>query len=98
MKNGAHLASIHSVQENEFINTIHKSIQPRKWSCIGGQKDGSSFKWTDGSPFDYQNWVEGEPNFKDNEEHCMNIYDNGLWNDLPCDYRLIDSYVCKKEK
>ena len=105
IKNDAHLTSIHSAEENEFITTLYV---PRARICIGGLRDGNSFRWMDGSDFNYQNWYTGEPNnLNGNIESCMMLYDgdfygdgfsDGKWNDCPCDSIYIDSYVCKKSK
>ncbi len=41
----------------------------------------------------YQNWSGGEPNDQDGED-CSEFYADGSgWNDLPCDWGGIDSYV-----
>ena len=107
VKIDAHLASIHSAEENEFITTLYV---PRARICIGGLRDGNSFRWMDGSDFNYQNWNTGEPkNLNGNIESCMELYDgnhfkygktsgHGKWNDRPCDSIFINNYVCKKSK
>ena len=107
IRNDSHLASIHSTEENEFITTLHV---PTARTCIGGLRDGNSFRWIDGSDFNYQNWNTGEPNNLDHNieiEYCIELYINdgktfghGKWNDLPCDSIVtpFDSYVCKKSK
>ena len=113
VKIDAHLASIHSAEENEFIATLHVAIAR---ICIGGRIDGNSFRWMDGSDFNYQNWYTGEPNnLNGNNESCIELYFmdgatfHGKWNDIQCDYdcennncefRQIanNSYVCKKDK
>ena len=104
LKNDAHLASIHSVEENEFITTLHDPTGYH-YTCIGGQRDGNSFRWIDGSDFNYQNWNTGEPNkLNGNMENCMELYIkddkpfHGKWNDNLCDSNDYDSYVCKKDK
>ena len=62
---------------------------------IGGERVGkNSFKWIDGSEFDYENWDTNEPNNVDGKENCMETYPNGRWNDLPCDFSR--PFVCKR--
>lgn len=105
VKSGAHLASIHSVEENDFINKLHDPTGVHN-TCIGGIRDGSSFKWNDGSAYNYQNWNSGEPNNSGGKENCTELYStpgqpsrHGKWNDYPCDITTrTDRYVCKKRK
>ena len=57
---GGHLASIHSKQEEEFLqrNLYHSADV---W--VGGvdpHRNGQ-WEWTDGSKFDYANWITGQP-------------------------------------
>ena len=107
VKRGAHLASIHSAKEMTFVsNTLHdQSGIHIIW--IGGLRDldKRSFKWIDGSAFNYQNWGMFSPDNVDGKEYCMKFYsDPGQhyhekWNDLHCNYiYFIDGYVCKKDK
>ncbi|KAG9329802.1 hypothetical protein JZ751_029573 [Albula glossodonta] len=53
----------------------------------------TTYIWTDGSPWDYQAWVPGEPR-PTNSEHCveMNWKEHGKWNDLACWKKL--GYMC----
>ena len=57
--NQGHLASVHSGEENTFIANQVKSAARRFW--IGGKKERGSFKWTDGSIFQYKNFCPGKP-------------------------------------
>ena len=57
---GGNLASIHSREELAFIETIaDSSFSDMIW--IGGERNGNSFRWTDGTSFDFDNWMKGEP-------------------------------------
>ncbi|CAP26381.2 Protein CBG05976 [Caenorhabditis briggsae] len=67
---GAHLTSIHSVEENDFLREFTRTgnVQENKWDnnvWIGFffEKQSGTWKWLDGSPTDYTNWATGEPNF-----------------------------------
>ncbi|VDN52883.1 unnamed protein product [Dracunculus medinensis] len=54
---GGHLASIHSFEEMNFINSLaHGSTY---W--IGLHKEGNGFRWDDGTPVDYLNYRGREP-------------------------------------
>eukprot|EP00957_Ditylum_brightwellii_P150981 11496214-Ditylum_brightwellii.AAC.1 len=61
---GGDLASIHSKQENDFLQTLSDS----ETSWIGGRrminytdKNNEMWTWSDGSDWDYTKWSEGEP-------------------------------------
>ncbi|HVV86489.1 MAG TPA: DNRLRE domain-containing protein [Kofleriaceae bacterium] len=73
---GGHLASIHSLAENDFVgDLIDPAGQGLITGRIGGIAPGTSFcsgplatyAWTDGSTWDYQNWrlTTGEPSCGD---------------------------------
>ena len=105
-KSGAHLTSINSAEEQAFVTKLHDPTRVLiTW--IGGIRDGSSFKWIDGSAFTYQNWNSGEPNDGQGggKEVCMELYSapgtnfHEKWNDIPCDMnRRANGFVCKKKK
>jgi len=95
---GADLASVHSKEENEFIVSL--LVQSPTW--IAGsitEKDGDFF-WLDGSPWNYENWDEGEPDkkkFGKTHHECVFLGDNpadlGLWWDGVCKWSYW-SYDC----
>jgi hypothetical protein len=55
--------------------------------CLQG-----TWKWTDGSAWDYSHWLAGEPN-GGTKENCLEVYKDSKWSDAPCD--VSKSYVCK---
>lgn len=104
VKNGAHLTSIHSANENAFVMKLQDQTGTHI-TLIGGQRDGSSFKWSNGKAFNYQNWVTGQPDNAGGKENCAELYSapgktwHSKWNDIPCDVGArADRYVCKKDK
>lgn len=55
---------------------------------------GSEWKWSDRSGVYYFNWRAGEPNnWEGQVEDCVEIYNDGTWNDDPCENEL--PFVCK---
>ena len=57
VERGAHLVSIHSDEEKDFVNNlIGDSDLTDGQIWIGLKKDGNSWLWTDGSRFNYENW------------------------------------------
>ncbi|KAK5978387.1 hypothetical protein GCK32_018822, partial [Trichostrongylus colubriformis] len=74
---GAKLASIKNKEINDFIWNITKSVPQddryvnQIW--IGGKKEGGSWKWTDGTKWDYVNWDSPEPNNLGGHEDCLQM-------------------------
>ena len=64
------------------------------WIGLNDVAQEGAFKWTDGTPVDFDFWNEGEPN-NAGEEDCANIpaWTGGRWNDLPCDHA--HPYICR---
>uniref|UniRef100_A0A8C6SUV6 C-type lectin domain-containing protein n=1 Tax=Neogobius melanostomus TaxID=47308 RepID=A0A8C6SUV6_9GOBI len=95
-KLGGNLASIHTDWENVFIRGL---INGNAW--LGGHdmdQDGV-WMWTDGSPWDYRNWADGEPNNLGGNEDSLEIYAHGpadtFWNDNLSSREM--SYICAKD-
>ncbi|CAG10208.1 unnamed protein product, partial [Tetraodon nigroviridis] len=54
-----------------------------------------SFSWVDGSPVTFTAWEANEPNFANNDENCVTMYQNmGYWNDINCGSELPS--ICKR--
>ena len=61
---GAHLASIHSAEENRFVYEYFQEVRSSVNELWIGYKrfSDTSFAWIDGSAKEYDNWNTGEPN------------------------------------
>ncbi|XP_071390771.1 ladderlectin-like [Centroberyx affinis] len=73
---GANLASIHSLEEYQFIQEMVKGSSggfPPTW--IGGFDTAQNrlWFWSDGSRFDYQLWNSGEPNNYGGRKPCIEM-------------------------
>ena len=57
---GGELASVHTSATNRFLLDL-ATEGPRFW--IGGYEDPptKTWKWSDGSGFNYSDWIQGEP-------------------------------------
>eukprot|EP01045_Picozoa_sp_COSAG04_P009759 COSAG04_NODE_577_length_12466_cov_81.128568_1_plen_807_part_10 len=111
---GGHLAAIHNPSTNAAIMALGAD---QAWigfhdlhseaGCTGqgnGVGETGGFIWTDGSPTDYLNWANSEPNdwgaggancggADQAGEDCTHFNDNGEWNDNDC--TVARNYVCQ---
>ena len=99
---GAHLASVYSAEENDFLNrlsqqgTVKDGEDRHTWIGFNDHGKEGDFKWTDGSPVTYQNWHHKEPNNAGKGEQCteLNFFDTkGTWNDHFCSQK--HRFICK---
>ena len=98
---GGHLASIHSDDTNILLNGIRNQD---RWTWIGlnDTTDSGDYVWTDGTPFDYENFRWDQPD-NQNGESCFIFYDGSLsWGDYGCSSTsygsILTSYICRKSE
>jgi hypothetical protein len=99
VQGGGHLASVHSLAENEFIGSlVGLAGAGFPTALIGGVMSAAVWGWTDGTPWDYTNWRAGEPS---GDGPALQLWPstNGPlsgWNDLSDSDVIGDAgYVCK---
>ena len=90
-----HLASITSDAINQYVlEGMNSRGFGSTW--IGGNDidEEGTWKWTDGSPFDFTFWDRGQPDNWGGNEHCMHHGFFGHWNDQSCSDSL--TFLCRK--
>ncbi|XP_076085298.1 C-type lectin domain family 17, member A-like [Mytilus galloprovincialis] len=94
---GAHLATVQSGSEKDFINGMIQNMPGGYW--LDGVDDAAEGIWewaSTGQKISINLWYPGEPNQMTSLEDCMDTsaYYNGLWNDEECNK---DNFcICEK--
>ncbi|XP_048826642.1 lectin-like [Brienomyrus brachyistius] len=94
---GGHLVSVHEEQANSDVLCIvmkYNYSSPRIWLGAMELFQSKKFIWTDGSLWNFEKWVPGQPDNTHNAEDCveMNWNNTGLWNDDSCERKK--NFVC----
>ncbi|CAJ0923538.1 unnamed protein product, partial [Mesorhabditis belari] len=88
-----HLVSIHSQEENDFVQELAETVRSDSLFWIGlkgNPNKGNAFEWTDGSSVVFRNWHLGQP---DSYAHALlDSYDGEWWSaSLTSQWR----FICK---
>ncbi|RWS08952.1 transmembrane protease serine 9-like protein [Dinothrombium tinctorium] len=79
----ATMVSIHSKEENDFVESITEHNQSYKLGAIILARNIKAFVWLDGTPFVYANWAKGQPYLEN--RLCVGIsIINGKWYETTC--------------
>ena len=79
---GGHLVSFASASDNLFaINVLGGSGEA--WIGLSDQGRAEVYEWTDGTPYDYVNWEDGQPDAR--ADRCVAIGNSQRWFDYPCE-------------
>ena len=89
LDNGAQLAQIDGPYENLWL-WYNAVVTWNQWWWIGGndQVDEGDFRWTTGRPFDFRDFLDGQPD-NSNDEDCLHYFEwTYQWNDIACGAQL----------
>ncbi|XP_028256217.1 lactose-binding lectin l-2-like [Parambassis ranga] len=93
---GANLVSIHSQEENTFVQVLIKNFDPaqgKTWFGLSDLHKEGRWMWSDGCAVKFVFWVAGEPNNLLGQEHCAHTNFGPKWNDIDCNTHTLPS-VC----
>lgn len=66
------------------------------WIGLSDTITEKHYVWVDETSLKYSNWDDGEPSSNDGwtSEDCVEMYNNGRWNDKGCNTKL--NFVCSQ--
>ncbi len=83
---GGHLVTINDADENEWVRVnvlTFDGADRRGWIGLNDAQTINDYQWASGEPFFFSNWSAGEPSQAGGIEFYVEMFANGLWNDLP---------------
>ena len=92
LKQGATLASVTNMEEQEFLVTM--ANQQLTW--IGGtdRDQQKTFSWLNLEAWNFTNWASpNQPNHKQNQD-CIQMRQDGTWDDVICSKTI--SFICQQ--
>lgn len=92
---GGVLATPRNAAENSAAQEIlqTKGESTKAFLGISDLQVEGIFRYSSGEKIIFTNWNLGEPNNSKDNEDCVEIQDNGKWNDIPCN--LLRLVICE---
>ncbi|XP_068942367.1 macrophage mannose receptor 1 isoform X1 [Petaurus breviceps papuanus] len=97
-KEGGDLASIHSIEEFDFIfSQLGYVDSDTLWIGLNDLRIQMYFEWSDATPVTFTKWLPGEPSHANNrQEDCVVMKGkDGYWADHACENHF--GYICKSK-
>ncbi|XP_063814816.1 pulmonary surfactant-associated protein D-like [Pseudophryne corroboree] len=94
-ESGGNLATPKNAAENSAAQEIlhTKGEASKAFLGISDLQVEGIFKYLSGEKITFTNWNLGEPNNSKDNEDCVEVQDNGKWNDIPCN--LLRLVICE---
>ncbi|XP_073453317.1 pulmonary surfactant-associated protein A-like [Aquarana catesbeiana] len=90
---GGQLAVPRTQEENQAIFSLRKKGQKHSFMGINDIQIEGDFRDLSGQFITYFNWFPGEPNNLHNNEDCVEMWEDGWWNDENCESKRF--FVCE---
>ena len=92
------MVSFQNKAEEDHVLALLPKNKDHYWIGYNDMEKEGNFVWSDGSYYQpkYENWADGEPNDKDNNEDCTELVvasKNKKWNDSDCAVKR--KFVCQ---
>ncbi|XP_044276260.1 collectin-46-like [Varanus komodoensis] len=91
-QNGGTVASPRNAAENRALQQLVKAQKKSAILGINDREVEGSFRYPSGENISFTNWAPNEPNNSNNED-CVQLLDNGFWNDNSCDGDYL--FICE---
>jgi hypothetical protein len=90
---GGELASIHDAESWEHLTffPVERAGIEEAWIGLNDREDEGLFRWSDGTPLDFDHWGPERPLRPGQAEDCVFNAPHG-WHDVPCDERR--AFIC----
>jgi hypothetical protein len=92
---GGYLASVQDAAENLFIYSLSKG---NSWLGATDEVVEGHWIWTSNEPWEYSNWLIGQPDNSEGEEHYLEFFGNDFpfqWNDANAATDVTRPFVCE---
>ncbi|XP_053307084.1 pulmonary surfactant-associated protein D-like [Spea bombifrons] len=83
-KAGGQLASPQNQAENDAVLALSLENKKSPFLGINDFHVEGTFRYPNGEVISYTNWSPSEPNDQQGNEDCVEMYDDGKWNDKNC--------------
>uniref|UniRef100_A0A8C5MZC1 C-type lectin domain-containing protein n=1 Tax=Leptobrachium leishanense TaxID=445787 RepID=A0A8C5MZC1_9ANUR len=86
---GGLLVSPKNIEENKAVLDLALQSKKRPFLGITDHNREGEFAYPDGEAIKYTNWAPNEPNDENGKEDCVEMYEDGKWNDKNCQERRL---------